>query len=102
MNDFDWTSQLPPSDEAWTNYFNLLLSSIDDIVSEEFNGFYSNMPMYDDPKDFVNGFTLAGAFFQGLHLETNPEVRKSQIASFRRSLSIFIMHLLYRLEHDER
>lgn len=102
MSDLDWTPPQSPSDEAWTQYFNLLLSNIDDVITAEFNGFYSNIPMYDDPKDFINGFTLAGSFFQGLHLEPNLELRKTQTASFRKSLAMFLIHLLDRLEHEER
>ena len=101
-NPFDWTGypSATPDEEAWRNYFNLLLTSIEDLISKEFH--VTHAPMYDDPQDFINGFTLAGSFFTGLHLDPNEESRKASIVSFRKTLAMYLMHILGRLEYDER
>jgi len=101
-NPFDWRGSAPrsPNEEAWRNYFNLLLTSMDDSISNEFK--ITHAPMYDDPQDFINGFTLAGSFFTGLHLEPDEEKRKEAIVSFRRTLATYLLSILGRLEYDER
>lgn len=101
MNEpIDWSSQDRTSDEAWRNYFNLLLQGINDIMTAEFTDL--SVYPYDDPKDFVNGFTLAGAFFSGLHMEQNPMIRQAQVSSFRKSLAMYIIDVINRLERDEK
>jgi len=60
-NPLDWSSNESPSEESWRMYFQLLLKHIEDTITQEFYG--AKPYIYDDPKDFINGFTLAGAFF---------------------------------------
>jgi|TARA_R110000824_G_scaffold59762_2_gene160187 hypothetical protein len=90
----DWSTT---SQEEWDRYFNLILDSIDIVLKEE----YSSLAIpFDDPKDFVNGFTLAGAFFSGLNLEADFEKRKKQISSFRISLAMHLINIINKLEHE--
>ena len=98
-NPLDWANS-PPDEEAWRNYFNLLLTSMSSVVTQEFHA--THAPMYDDPQDFINGFTLAGAFFSGLHLDPNEESRKANIVLFRKTLAMYLLQMLGRLEYDER
>jgi hypothetical protein len=103
MNDpLDWDNSPTPSEESWQAYFNLLLHNIKSVITTEYNEFYDRIPMYDDPNDFINGFTLAGAFFQGLGLEPDEDKRKEQIVHFRKSLAIYLVHIISQLEHEER
>ena len=100
MNDpIDWSTDDRNNDQQWRDYFQLLLANIKDSVAHEFNDL-SVFP-YDDPRDFVNGFTLAGAFFSGLHLEANPVARQKQIASFRKTLALYLVSIINELEHSE-
>ena len=101
-NPFDWAGSTSgtPDEEAWRNYFNLLLTSINELITKEFNS--THAPIYDDPQDFINGFTLAGSFFSGLHLDPNDETRKANVVSFRKTLAMYLMNILGRLEYDER
>ena len=101
MNDpIDWSEADRNSEEAWRNYFQLMLSNLHNVMKGEFQAF--EIYPFDDPRDFVNGFTLAGSFFVGLHLEPNLETRKRNVASFRRILAMFMISLIHELEHDER
>lgn len=101
MNDpIDWSEQSRQDEETWRNYFKLMLSNLHNVMKDEFEEF--KLYPFDDPKDFVNGFTLAGSFFVGLHLEQNPEIRKRNVSSFRRILAMYMINLIHELEHDER
>ena len=90
----DWSNT---PQEEWDTYFNLILDSIDIVIKEEYD---SLATPFDDPKDFVNGFTLAGAFFSGLHLEPDFEKKKQQISSFRISLAMHLINIINKLEHE--
>ena len=101
MNDpIDWSEQSKKDEETWRNYFNLMLTNLQNVMESEFNEF--EIYPYDDPRDFVNGFTLAGSFFVGLHLEQNPLIRKQNVASFRKTLAMFMISVIHDLEHNER
>jgi hypothetical protein len=88
----DWSNT---PQEEWDTYFNLILDSIDIVIKEEYD---SLAIPFDDPKDFVNGFTLAGAFFSGLHLEPDFEKKKQQISSFRISLAMHLINIINKLK----
>ena len=99
MSNINWTGNEGASEEDWRMYFQMLLTQIEDIMTHEF---YSAMPyLYDDPKDFINGFTLAGAFFSGLHLELDEVKRKKQIVMFRMTLATHLVHMISQIERDE-
>ena len=99
MNNVNWSSNEPNSEEAWRMYFQLLLKHIEDIMTKEF---YDAKPfLYDEPKDFINGFTLAGAFFSGLHLEVDEEKRQKQMVMFRMTLAQYLLHIITNLERGE-
>ena len=99
-NSLEWPNNENSSEESWLQYFQLLLTNIEDIMTQEY---HSELYMlYDDPKDFINGFTLAGAFFSGLHLEFDSKKRKNQIVMFRTTLATHLVRILDKLEQDER
>ena len=99
MNNINWSSNEEYSEEAWRMYFQLLLTHIESIMTQEF---YDAKPfLYDEPKDFINGFTLAGAFFSGLNLEIDEEKRQKQMAMFRMTLATYLLHIIRNLERDE-
>ena len=99
MNNLNWTGSEGSSEEEWRMYFQLLLKQIGDIMKHEF---YSAKPyLYDDPKDFINGFTLAGAFFSGLHLESDEVKRQKQIVMFRMTLAQYLLGIIKELERGE-
>jgi len=99
MNNIDWTGNERTSEESWQQYFQLLLTQIQSLMTTEF---YSATPyLFDDPKDFINGFTLAGAFFSGLHLEPNEQTRQSQMVMFRMTLAQYLIHIIQQLERGE-
>jgi len=98
-NPLDWTGNEGTSEESWRQYFQLLLTQIQSIMTNEF---YEAKPyLYDDPKDFINGFTLAGAFFSGLHLEPDEQARESQTSMFRMILAQYLLHIIHQLERGE-
>ena len=102
-NPIDWSGNTDPSrdaQEAWRQYFRILLDSVKAIVTDDFHA--NKHAPYDDPVDFVNGFTLAGAFFSGLYLEQNPEHMKRNVYDFRVTLSDHLMRIINQLERDER
>ena len=99
MNNINWTGSEGTSEEDWRIYFQLLLKQLKDVMTNEF---YNAKPfLYDDPKDFINGFTLAGAFFQGLYLEPDAVKRKKQILMFRTTLATYLVHMISELERGE-
>ena len=57
--------------------------------------------LYDNPKDFINGFTLAGAFFSGLHLEPDEVKRQKQTVMFRMTLAQSLLDIIKQLERGE-
>ena len=100
IDPIDWSDSDRDSEESWRSYFQLMLSNLHTVMKGEFQEL--ELYPFDDPRDFVNGFTLAGSFFVGLHLEQNPETRKRNVSSFRRTLAMFMIGLIHELEHDER
>ena len=100
IDPIDWSDSDRDSEESWRNYFQLMLSNLQNVMKDEFKEF--EIYPFDDPRDFVNGFTLAGSFFVGLHLEPDLEIRQRNVASFRRILAMFMISLIHELEHDER
>lgn len=99
----DWSGDTAHSNdpqEAWRQYFRILLESITAVVSNDFHG--NKRYPYDDPVDFVNGFTLAGAFFSGLYLEQDQESMSRNVKDFRITLSSHLIHIIDQLERDEK
>lgn len=99
MSNINWQGGEETSEEEWNMYFQLLLKSIEDIMTHEF---YTAKPyLYDDPQDFINGFTLGGAFFSGLHLEPDAIKCKKQTVMFRTTLATHLINIVSRIERGE-
>lgn len=99
MNNINWSSNEGTSEESWRMYFQLLFKHLEDTITQDF---YQATPyLYDNPKDFINGFTLAGAFFSGLHLEPDEVKRQKQTVMFRMTLAQSLLDIIKQLERGE-